>query len=476
MHTLIKRIERNSGGDVLGSHFTYGYAVVFPHDNYDGPEPSGADPSIIITRREMPAMDVAIEAAMSRWPARDHKLSQHQWNRFIAALLPEFKLYRPIAALAESLNEKIQEMTEEQLDVFRGLYDDNRRVYVTGVAGSGKTQLALDRAISLASSKQRTLFVCYNKHLADHLDALVQSSPVRTAVNDHLKIRHFHGLAAELVQDAGMQWNASSESAARDRFFLKDVPDMMEQAAYLLLDENKPVQFDAIVMDEAQDFHHRWWDVLQNTLLKESEKGTFYAFGDPVQRLWEWAPHRPPIDLPLRFRLRKNCRNSRWIARTRTELASTEAEFFKHSPIGGKPHIDVVVSMAAMKGIVIAAVTTLIQKGELSPSQIVLIGPRAKDHGSLASISEIAGVALTKSLDQWQAGNGILVTTARGFKGLETDVVIVYDLDALSAAFTVFDLYVACTRGKAHVHFLVRGTELVQVIREAIANVQNQLE
>lgn len=476
MHYLVDRIESDSKGDVLRDDFTYGYAVVFPHDQYDGLEPPGSDPVIIITRREMPNISESIQSAMAKWPARDQLMSTHKWNRFTSAILPEFKMYRPIATSAEMLMEKIQEMTDEQLDVLRGIYDDNDRVYVTGVAGSGKTQIALERAVRLAESGLSTLFVCFNENLAEHLEARFKVSTYHVACGDRLKIRHFHRLAREMIIDASIAWKRPEESVAREKFFIEDVPSMVEQAAYLLIDEDRDVQFDAIVMDEAQDFHSRWWEVLQNTLLKSAEKGKFYAFGDPVQQLWQWASHEPPIDLPTRFRLRRNCRNSRWIAKTSLRLADTEAEMFRRSPKGGKPQIDLVPSRAAMKGAVMATVKRLMERESLSPSQIALIGPRAKGNGSLANLKQIEGVALTDSIKSWEAGNGILVTTSRSFKGMETDVVVVYDLDDVSKVFTKIDLYVACTRARSHVHFLVSGKELVQVIRDAIANVQLELQ
>jgi DNA helicase IV len=48
----------------------------------------------------------------------------------------------------------------------------------------------------------------------------------------------------------------------------------------------------------------------------------------------------------------------------------------------------------------------------------------------------------------WRRGAGVLVTTARTFKGLEADVVIAYGLAAFGALFTPTDLYVAWTRAR----------------------------
>ncbi|PAY16330.1 nuclease [Rhodopirellula sp. SM50] len=475
MHYLVDRIENQTAGDVRSRHFSYGHAVVFPHDNYTGALPPGADESLVLSRRQMESMDVGIETAMAKWPQRETPLSNHQWRRMATALLPEFKLFRPIVGSASDVFERIQEMTDEQIELLGGLYEDNNRVYVSGVAGSGKTQLAFDRAFQLAKNDTRTLFVCYNRHLADHLRRSLDQHPDKRLLENRLKIAHFHQLAREIIEDAGVNWDPPESPQSNSNFFVDDVPDLIEQAAYLAMEESGDVQYEAIVIDEAQDFHARWWEVLQCTLLKNAEEGTLFAFADPVQRLWDWAPATPPVTFQTKYNLRRNCRNSRWIARTSTTIAKTDAKFFKRSPLGGKPAISTVPTLAAMKGIVFKAVESLIEQHDIKPSQLVLIGPRGLENGSLADVSEIAGVALTTDTRAWNRNDGILVTTARSFKGLEADVVVVYDLDGISKGFSHVDLYVACTRARSHVHFLVTGREMLADIKAAIQSAEKEL-
>lgn len=475
MHYLVDRIEKQTAGDVRSHHYSYGHAVVFPHDNYTGAIPPGADKSMILSRRQMESLDKAIETAMASWPQRAEPLSDHQWRRMGTALLPEFKLFRPIVGNASDVFEKIQEMTDEQIELLGGLYEDNNRVYVSGVAGSGKTQLAFDRATHLAMADQKTLFVCYNQHLASHLRQVRDRHPNAGHLKNHLKIAHFHQLAREIIEDAGVEWDPDGSAESGSDFFVDEVPDLIEQAAYLSMEEGEDVQYDAIVMDEAQDFHSRWWEVLQCTLLKEAESGTLYAFGDPVQRLWDWAPTKPPVQFQTKYNLRRNCRNSRWIARTSTTIAKTDAKFFKRSPLGGKPAISTVPTLAAMKGIVCKVVEDLLEQHDIPPSQLVLIGPRKFTTGSLAGVPNISGVELTDDTRAWNRGDAILVTTARSFKGLEADVVVVYDLDGISDVFSHVDLYVACTRARSHVHFLITGREMLADIKAAIKSAELEL-
>jgi hypothetical protein len=472
MHYLVERIEKQTSGDLQASDFSYGHAVVFPHDNYMGEAPPGSDPALIISRRHMDSIAQAIDAAMASWPSRGASLSDRQWRKLASALLPEFKLFRPISGKAVDIFSRIHELTDEQMELLRGLYEENDRVYVTGVAGSGKTQLAFDRAIALAKSGKRTLFVCYNRHLAEFLRASIDLPGFNCDTNGLLKVTHFHQYAREIIEDAGVKWEMPDDQKSQDSFFVDEVPDLIEQAAFLSLDQGLEVQWDAIVMDEAQDFHARWWEVLQCTLLKGSNEGRFYAFADPIQRLWEWAPSSPPVDFQTKYTLKRNCRNSRWICRTSTTIGQTEAAYFRRSPVGDRPAISNVPTLPAMKGILLKTVEELLKHHDLKPSNIVLIGPSSYEKGSLAEVSEIAGVPLTNVFNRWHEGKGILVTTAKSFKGLEADVVIVYDLVGFSSVFSRIDLYVACTRARSYIHFLVVGKEMLEEIRHAVLSAE----
>jgi superfamily I DNA and RNA helicase len=58
------------------------------------------------------------------------------------------------------------------------------KLLVEGVAGSGKTLLAVQRALDSASQGLKTLFLCYNKTLAQELRHHLRVSSI--------DVHHFH--------------------------------------------------------------------------------------------------------------------------------------------------------------------------------------------------------------------------------------------------------------------------------------------
>src|SRR5690606_35932289 len=113
---------------------------------------------------------------------------------------------------------------------------------------------------------------------------------------------------------------------------------------------------------------------------------------------------------------------------------------------------------------VLQELRSLLHREGVTSQQIAAIGPAAKDNGSLADVNDVDGVPLVTSPLAWRTGGGVLVTTARSFKGLEADVVVLYDLGGFGPLFKREDLYVSCTRAKVLLIAIVHGDQCKEVI------------
>jgi superfamily I DNA/RNA helicase len=111
----------------------------------------------------------------------------------------------------------------------------------------------------------------------------------------------------------------------------------------------------------------------------------------------------------------------------------------------------------------------LIADHRLEPRQIAILGPASKAKGPLANVNAVDGVALIDDAAAWRQGKGVLVTTARSFKGLEADVVILCDFSGLGNLFTVCDLYVALTRARSHLIIVAHDRNAKESLDAALA-------
>jgi superfamily I DNA/RNA helicase len=121
--------------------------------------------------------------------------------------------------------------------------------------------------------------------------------------------------------------------------------------------------------------------------------------------------------------------------------------------------------------LVLAELRQLLRQG-IKPQQLAVIGPAALEKGPLRQHRDSDGVSLIDDASDWRRGAGILVTTARAFKGLEADVVIVYGLGSFGQLFTVTDLYVAWTRARHRLILVCQAGEIRSAVEAALADAE----
>lgn len=193
-------------------------------------------------------------------------------------------------------------LTEHQsviLDAIRLL----NRVEIRGGAGSGKTFLAMEQARRLARTGQRVALVCYSHGLASYLERITAAWPRR---QQPAYVGEFHDLGKQWGAPAGPDESLRTEDTVQ--FWEHDLPAQMAELAAGLEPGHR---FDAIVVDEAQDFADAWWDPLLGAL-KDDETGGLYLFTDEGQRVFN-RHGSPPVPL-VPLVLDHNLRNTRQIA------------------------------------------------------------------------------------------------------------------------------------------------------------------
>ncbi len=469
LHALLDAMEDRTRGRLTRTDLVFGYAVVFPHAAYAGPLPQNADPAVFLDARDLAELPARIERAYAAWRGRPRTLSKEQLGLLRDALLPRLRIIRCVGPDLERAEALLLQLTQDQQATLRGLFV-NKRVLVEGVAGSGKTLLAMELATSLAERGQRVQVLCYNRHLADWLDERAAAEPRLGRAQGEVRIDTFHGLALSLASRASVE---VEPPARRDAAFWEhEAAGILDHAVGELRGTDQDPTVDALIIDEAQDFAEEWWLALEE-LLVSAEEGTLYAFIDLAQRLRPGGGP-PPVELPTRFRLTTNCRNTRRIAAPSAAVVDEQIDLLPGAPLGARVRLVRAASRNDQLGHVRALLTELLGEGGLRPDQIALIGPAAKEHGSLAEVERLAGAALVTEAKRWREGEGVLCTTARAFKGLEADAVIVYDLDHFGGLFTARDLYVAWTRAKHMLTFVCHGDDARGLIERALASTEDE--
>ncbi len=332
-------------------------------------------------------------------------------------------------------DEVMLRLTESQYALFNYLRS-TRQGAINGCAGSGKTMLAIEKARQLAEEGFEVLLTCYNKALA----AWIREGVARqhSAAMKRITVLHYHDLARILTERAGVSLAGRFNESG---FWEETLPGLFADAI-----PGIDTRYDAIIADEGQDFATEWWFTLRE-LLRDPDTGVFYIFQDARQALY-----RDPEDLPvpvMTLELNDNCRNTTRVHELGVTYAMGDPKPEARGP-RGRDVEHVAVSRHGPLPTVRQVLGRLIDQEGFSADQIVILTPASESRSVLASGTMLGNRRLTRGVRE--SANDIQVSTIHGFKGLESPVVILAEMDRIPPYVLRPErlCYVAITRARNH--------------------------
>lgn len=399
-------------------------------------------------------------------------LSEQEVNAIRAIIHPEIIIQRGTLAEGKDDDSMPAESSLKLLDLQQEQHarkiKGGHRI-INGVAGSGKTVMLIARGKLLAqrNDEVKVLVLCYNRALASYLRSCLSDCPSIQAL-------HFHDWA---INNNGVAWH----KGVKDSDFGKKLLTVLENGY------GESRLYDAILIDEAQDFAPEWFQCVREAL-KEPDDGDLVIVADGNQGLYRpelFTWKSVGVKAPGRvIKLETAYRSTREIM----ELASIFAEQddgndadkipkLKARQVvrsGAKPLVIKASSRTEEHKLVVELVAGLMQgkwgaesiPRPLKPSEIGIIYPRLMppmSHSfdqfrrSLASATESPVIWLTNRGDpdaMAKLGDpGIKIVTIHSAKGLQFRAVIFLWADLLPKTFGEVDIpadkklmYVGLTR------------------------------
>jgi hypothetical protein len=156
---------------------------------------------------------------------------------------------------------------------------------VVGPPGSGKSFALTARAARLAAEGRSVLVLCFNQTLAHRLRAMVVERCAEAGANPaRVTCTSFHTFCARVVDDAALV-GISADEPPRGTW-----PEKIVVKADEVLRRGFERQFDAVLVDEGQDFRLQWWNLLRELVVRPD--GEMLLAADPTVDLYgksSWA-------------------------------------------------------------------------------------------------------------------------------------------------------------------------------------------
>ncbi|MBQ6482358.1 MAG: NERD domain-containing protein [Anaerolineaceae bacterium] len=314
-------------------------------------------------------------------------------------------LFAPLYRVMPSLKSKRLEqqevfdrLTREQSSLLDYL-DEQRVAAIQGAAGTGKTCLAIEKAKRLAKSG-KVLFLCFNQFLRIYLQDLKNENPKKF---ENIDFYNLPQLACQKLKVPAVE--------------REDILQFLENY------DSYEWEYRHIIIDEGQDFHdgeiERLYDI---ALLQE---GAFYVFFDKNQFVQgrefpDWLKNAE-----CRLVLNINCRNTYSIADTSGKPIGVEPKVKNKSVKGDMPKFYICGDReAALKQI--SMLIDQYRNNGYAYNQICILTVKTEAASLLQGVEKLG----THPVRTTRENGNVLFTTARKFKGLESDVIIIIDEDA----------------------------------------------
>ena len=234
-----------------------------------------------------------------------------------------------------AIREKELEEINKVQDFLITALSEKKRCIFKGSAGSGKTFIAMKKAIKNYEQEKSTLFLCFNSGLRDAIRTYFSEKIGKPyeSIHNLISVYSINTFLFKLIQEM-FQGNVKKTLTAECSNFSYE-PIAREIKASVKGIPAK-IKYDAILVDEAQDIDQSLWDVFPY-FLKDPVISTFYVFYDEEQAIFveNFSPQAFGMDQHNDvIILNKNLRNTVEIANW-LKLKTSHGNYEEYSGING---------------------------------------------------------------------------------------------------------------------------------------------
>lgn len=357
----------------------------------------------------------------------------------VDAFAPHFRAVASLKSKREEQKDLFFRLTEEQNALINYL-EEQKVAAIQGAAGTGKTVLACEKAKALAKDG-KILFLCFNQFLRKALQEEKELNPQKY---ENIDFYNIHQLVSTKIK-------AASVDDDDIEVFLKNY-------------DQYDWEYKHIIVDEAQDFKDIFIEKLYEIAF--FSEGSFYVFFDKNQFVQGKEYPKWLKDAECRLVLNINCRNTYRIAEASGKPIGVEPKMMK-SVKGDNANLYICGDRKSVEKKIVSLIA-MYHENKYPLDEICIISAKTVENSILSGAKKLGCYELTEDRQKGK----VLFTSSRKFKGLESDAIILVDIDE-----TTFEndenkrlFYVGSSRAKLNLDLIVNGDE------STIATIVDQLD
>ena len=404
-------------------------------------------------------------------------------KRLIQRILYGDRLDNPFKEILKH-GEHMQEIEfdEDQRMLYNFMFS-NKRLIIRGLAGTGKTILAAKKATEESNNEKRVLVLTKTVGVGRFLSLLTRSKQFK---RNFLEISSIDGFVSNLARRLKM--DIANPQKLEDDEKRKHFDEYLPNLCKKIFEENVDKKFDVLIVDEGQDFHKNWYDILK---IMVKDDGHMFLFYDPLQKqisnsmaetLNENKDNYPYFNLTANYRNSSSITNflSKLINKFYSDVNASYSKFSKFD--GKKPEFIVADSFDEIVDKSKNKVLRLISEEKFNGSDIAILSDLSMKPANYNSKNSLRANLEENDLEVISAReyampyiregyeNKITFDSIKRFKGLEKPIILLVNLDNnLDNEDKMRDIYSGLSRARGHL-IIVSNQQSINYLKELYAN------
>lgn len=353
----------------------------------------------------------------------------------------DFERIRTVKERLAEFDKQVKTYTEEQFRILDSI-QLNERSITQGSAGTGKTMIAIESAVRAAAEGKTVFLTCYNRLIGEWMQKQIEEW------KDKITVSSLHSFLFE--QSKGFDYDKSQSN--KQDFYSKYLPLLLKD----MYQKGISKKFDKLIVDEGQDLMREEYLALFNAMLDGGlQNGNWEIYGDfERQAIYAQLSKKEMFDLLKgsgqysNFLLKINCRNTKQIGEEASLISGFENPPFLLEHLEGIPVEYVFYTDEIHQKTLLAEQLQKLSANKLPLNELVIISPRKFETSCSKSVSGFSIREIKKNSEVSLVQSFFGFATVQAYKGMESNYVLITDIEDLSSEIAKSLLYVGMSRAR----------------------------
>lgn len=377
-----------------------------------------------------------------RWfSEKDSLPSANDLNLLCDFLRGDFERIRTIKDRLTEFDKQVKTYTEEQFRILDSIQLNERSV-TQGSAGTGKTMIALESAVRAAAEGKTVFLTCYNRLIGEWMQKQVEEW------KDKITVSSLHSYLFE--QSKGFHYDKTQGS--KQDFYSKYLPTLLKD----IYQKGISKKFDKLIVDEGQDLiREEYLELFDSMVTGGLPNGNWEIYGDfEKQAIFAKYSREEMLSLisknsqPTKFLLKINCRNTKQIGEETSLISGFEKPPFLLEHLEGIPVEYLFYKDEAEQKKLLGEQLKKLSENELPLHELVIVSPRKFENSCSNSFLDFTIREIKSTSEIAATQNFFGFATVQSYKGMESNYVVITDIEDLTSEIAKSLLYVGMSRAR----------------------------